>query len=348
MVHVQDLLRSVDIMHRLTGHDTESIYNLVLRKGWTLGSPYLVPLLHAGIEWTSGPQVRLMAEFWKKEPPDMVVSLIPNLNRVLYRGLRGSGSKAPYVTIITDIADYPPHTWIERQDQYIVCGSDKAVQQARDLGHPAEHVFRVSGMILRPHFYDVAPVDRAAERTRLGLQPDLPTGIVLFGGAGSDTMLGIARTLQQTKRPLQLIMMCGHNSDLARKLREMRSKIPMHIEGFTTEIPYFMQLSDFLIGKPGPGSISEAMAMKLPVIVERNAYTLPQERYNAEWVREHRVGIVLRSFRRINEAVEELLEPARLNEYRRNAAAMNNRAVFEIPDLLEKILDATPARHPQH
>ena len=341
MVHVQDLLRPVDVIHRLTGQDTESIYNLVLRKGWTLGSPYLVPLLHVGIEWTSAPQVRLLTGFWKKEPPDMVVSLIPNLNRVLYRGLRAAGSKAPYVTIITDIADYPPHTWIEQQEQYIVCGSDKAVQQARELGHPPERVFRVSGMILRPHFYNLAPVDRAAERARLGLQPDLPTGIVLFGGAGSDTMLKIARTLQQARRPLQLIMMCGHNADLARKLREMPSKIPMHVEGFTTEVPYFMQLSDFLIGKPGPGSISEAMAMKLPVIVERNAYTLPQERYNTEWIREHRVGIVLRSFRRINDAVEEMLEPARLEEYRRNAAAMNNRAVFEIPDLLEKILDST-------
>ncbi len=47
-----------------------------------------------------------------------------------------------------------------------------------------------------------------------------------------------------------------------------------------------MHASDFFIGKPGPGSISEALAMKLPVIVERNAWTLPQERYNADWVTE--------------------------------------------------------------
>jgi hypothetical protein len=60
-----------------------------------------------------------------------------------------------------------------------------------------------------------------------------------------------------------------------------------------------MALSDFFIGKPGPGSISEAMAMHLPVIIERNIWTLPQERYNADWVIEKKVGFVLPNFREI-------------------------------------------------
>ncbi len=72
-------------------------------------------------------------------------------------------------------------------------------------------------------------------------------------------------------------------------------------------MPYYMHLSDFFVGKPGPGSISEALKMELPVILERNAWTLPQERYNAEWVREKRVGIVLRNFREVESAVRQLL-----------------------------------------
>jgi len=59
---------------------------------------------------------------------------------------------------------------------------------------------------------------------------------------------------------------------------------------FTTNMPYYMQLADFSIGKPGPGSIAEALAMALPAIVENNAWTLPQERYNTKWVREKEVG----------------------------------------------------------
>ena len=46
-----------------------------------------------------------------------------------------------------------------------------------------------------------------------------------------------------------------------------------------------MQLADFFIGKPGPGSISEAVQQGLPVIVVDNAWTMPQERYNARQAR---------------------------------------------------------------
>ncbi len=121
----------------------------------------------------------------------------------------------------------------------------------------------------------------------------------------------------------------------------MKSRLPRFVEGFTTRVNYYMQLADFFIGKPGPGSVSEALAMRLPVIVERNAWTLPQERYNADWILENEVGLVLPSFRKIEGAVAQLTEPATLARYRANAAAIHNRAVFEIPGMLEKILDET-------
>jgi 1,2-diacylglycerol 3-beta-galactosyltransferase len=85
--------------------------------------------------------------------------------------------------------------------------------------------------------------------------------------------------------------------------------------------------------------VSEALAMKLPVIVECNAWTLPQERYNAVWIVEKEVGLVLKNFRKIDEAVARLIAPATLARYRANAAALHNRAVFEIPEILQTILD---------
>jgi 1,2-diacylglycerol 3-beta-galactosyltransferase len=264
--------------------------------------------------------------------------LIPNFNRALKLSLEAALPGTPLATILTDIADYPPHFWIERQTQYLICGSDRAVAQARELGHDASRVFRASGMILNPRFYEPIDADRGAQRQRLGLDPLLPTGLVLFGGEGSAVMLEIARRLEAAARPLQLILICGRNQKLAAALRAMRSRVPMYVEGFTREVPYYMHLSDFFIGKPGPGSISEAIAMKLPVIVERNAWTLPQERYNCEWVREQDVGLVLRNFRGIGAAVEELLAPATYARMRANGAAQTNRAVFEIPDMLEAIV----------
>ena len=195
-------------------------------------------------------------------------------------------------------------------------------------------------MILQPRFYDPLPVDRGAERQRLGLEADLPTGILLFGGHGAAVMRHIVERLNESRLGLQLIAICGKNEGLAQELKQRRWRLPVFVEGFTREMPFYMRLADFLIGKPGPGSISEALAMKLPVIVELNRWALPQERFNVEWVRQKGVGVVVRSFRGIVSAVSQLLEPANFARYRANAAAIENRAVFEIPEILARILES--------
>ncbi|HLJ44918.1 MAG TPA: glycosyltransferase [Bryobacteraceae bacterium] len=333
LVNLQEILDPLDIFRKITGLRLQDVYNLLLKKGWTLGSPQLTVAMHAIIRLYHRGQVKLLRKFWAEGRPDLVVSLIPNFNRALWQSLDG---RTPMVTILTDFADYPPHFWIERgQEQYFVCGTEKAAAQARELGHPEDRIFRTSGMILRPKFYDPVEVNRAAERAKLGLKPELTTGLVLFGGEGSNVMLDIARRLTAE---LQMIFICGKNVKLAAKLKALQTKFPMSVQGFTTEIPYFMSLADFFIGKPGPGSISEAVAMGLPVIVERNSWTLPQERYNAEWVRERQVGVVLKSFREVNEGLAQLLTPGDFERYRANARGVQNRAVFEIPEILERLM----------
>ena len=332
LVNLQEILDPLDIFRKYTGIRMQDVYNLLLKKGWTLGSPQLTVAMHALIRLYHRGQVRLLKKYWSQGDRDLVVSLIPNFNRAL----RESLPDTPLVTILTDLADYPPHFWIEeRQAQYFICGTDKAVGQALALGHPRERIFQTSGMILRPKFYDPVTIEREEGRDQLGLDPELPTGLVLFGGEGSSVMLEIARRI--TARA-QFIFICGKNRKLAERLRRLPTTFPKYVEGFTSEIPYYMHLSDFFIGKPGPGSISEALAMHLPVIVECNAWTLPQERYNTEWVREKDAGLVLKSFREIDSGLRTLLEPANLDRFRANAAAIQNRAVFEIPDMLDAML----------
>ena len=330
LVNLQEVLHSLDVFRKTTGIRLEDLYNLMLAKGWTLGAGSGLRFMHGVIRVYHRSTVRLLKQYWTKTKPDMVVSLVPNFNRAMFTGLRTASQQTPYVTILTDFADYPPHFWMEQQDQFLVCGTPKAVAQARSMKYPDSRVFATSGMILRPRFYEPLNVDRTTELERLGLDPSRPTGLVLFGGQGSNAMLDIGAQLRDT----QLILICGKNESLAKRLRE-KNRPCHHIEGFTTEIPFFMRLADFFIGKPGPGSISEAVAMKLPVIVESNAWTLPQERYNAEWVAEQGVGEVLPNFRRIPEAVEKML--ASLDRYRAAVSKIENRAVFEIPEILAQI-----------
>jgi 1,2-diacylglycerol 3-beta-galactosyltransferase len=336
MVNLQELLDSLDVFRKITGIRLQDLYNLMLKRGWTLGSPQLTVGMHLVIRLMHPAQVRMLRRFWAESRPDLVVSLVPNFNRALGESLRQALPATPLVTVLTDLADYPPRFWMERQEQFLICGTARAVEQARSFGHPEHHIFRASGMILHPRFYEPQELDRAAECRRLGFDPDRPIGLVLFGGEGSAAMLPIARRLDA----VQLILICGRNEKLAGRLRALKRSAPTHVVGFTKEVPFFMRLATFFIGKPGPGSISEALAMHLPVIVERNAWTLPQERYNADWILEQQVGLVLPNFRRIDQAVAQLLEPGNYARFRANAAAVENRAVFEIPEILERILES--------
>ena len=340
LVNLQEILEPLDVFKKVTGLRLEDVYNTMLAKGWTLGSRQGLVFMHGVIRIYHGSTVRLLTEHWKSTRPDMVVSVVPNFNRAMYESLKVALPAVPYVTVLTDMADFPPHFWIERnQHQYLICGTPHAVQQAQSLGHPAERIFETSGMILRPKFYDPITVNRDQERQHLGLDPHHPTGLVLFGGQGSNVMLDVAQRLENT----QLIFICGKNAKLADKLRALKPSARHYIEGFTQEVPLYMHLSDFFIGKPGPGSISEAIAMKLPVIVERNAWTLPQERFNADWVREKKVGIVVANYRKIGEAASQLL--ANLTQFQQNVSAIQNRAVFEIPEILQSILAKSQSTH---
>jgi UDP-N-acetylglucosamine:LPS N-acetylglucosamine transferase len=348
LVNVQELLDEIDIFRKVSGLRAQDIYNNMLKKGWTLGSKFPLRVMQLAVRVYHRPTVRSLEALWRKNRPDMAISVIPNLNREIHESLRNALPRAPMVTIITDFADYPPHFWMERQDQYMICGTDRAVEQALRMGLAKSKVFRVSGMILNPRFYEMAPLsgeERAKRRMEIGLDPDKAVGLVLFGGQGAGVMAKIARDLQDR----QLILICGKNEKLAARLRATPHRAPVFVEGFTPDVPRYMQLADYFIGKPGPGSISEAVAMRLPAIVEQNAWTLPQERYNAEWLIEKGVGITLPNFRGIAGAVDRLLEPATYARYRAATETLDNRAVYEIAGILERIMaesyqEMTPLR----
>ena len=342
VVNLQELMDPVDVVRKLTGLRMQDLYNLMLKKGWTLGTPQTVRVMQLFIRVLHPKSVRLLGDFWRSSQTDLVVSLVPHFNRAMAESLRQVLPATRFVTVLTDIADYPPHFWIEPLGQYVICGSDRAVTQARAMDICDGRIFQASGMILHPRFYQTISCDRRAERKQRGLDPDAPTGLVLFGGQGSSAMLEIAERLDaEGPHHLQLIYICGRNEKLANALRSRRSRLRTFVEGFTSQVPFYMALSDFFIGKPGPGSVSEAVAMQLPVIVERNAWTLPQERYNAVWVLEKHLGLVVRGPHQIPAAIKELLERGNLARFRAQAAAVHNRAVYEIPAILRKIMEGS-------
>ncbi|MDY0743432.1 glycosyltransferase [Paucibacter sp. R3-3] len=336
LVNLFEVLDPKRRFKQLTGAAPEDFYNKRLARGWTLGMAQELKMLQRAIRFFHESIVEILQQHWLATEPDLVVSLVPNFNRALCASVHASLPGVPFATVLTDMADLPPRFWIERgQRQHIVCGTPRALAQARAAGHPDERLSLVSGMVLRPSFYDprlADPADLVKARRALGLDPARPTGIVMFGGQGSMQMLKIAKALKGE----QLILMCGHNAKLARQLQAQGSDAPHAIVGFTAQVAEHLQMADYFIGKPGPGCLSEALHLGLPVITTGGRGTMPQERYNAQWVREMGVGLVLDTMRGIGGATAEML--ARLPAFQARVRELDNRAVFEVVDIFDALM----------
>jgi hypothetical protein len=366
-VDLQNLLEPIDPVYRMTRLLTGSIkklllpvaptlsmepwqaqdiYNSALKRGVTTGIGTILPVLQRFITRFARELEALLMARWKDKQtarPDIVVSVIPNFNWIMFGALRRVYPDVPYLTVITDMLDCPPHFWMEDQDQYMICGTARAYQQAMESGfYKPERVRRVSGMILRENFY-LPPPQNALTRESLGLHADKPTALVMFGGNGSSSATNtILEQFEKSGLPIQTIVMCGNNKRLQAALENRPGCCPV---GFVSNVADYMRLADFFIGKPGPGSISEAIHMGLPVIVEKNANTMPQERPNPDWVANHGAGIVVKSFKKdVATAARKLLSAMPVYKAAIKDNIAENRAVFEIVDILADILNQKTPR----
>ena len=339
LVQLQRLLQSLDPIYQIARLPSEELYNAALKRGWTYGSKPFLRMVQKAISLEAPAFKRWLRSWWAGRKPDLVVSVVPNFNRVMFEALQLEHPATPFVTIMTDMADTPPRFWMEPQDQYLVCGTRKARLQAALSGfYRPERVYEVSGMIIRPRFYRARETEPMFTREALGFDPRGPVALVMFGGNGSAESTLVIEQLRACG--VACILMCGRNEKL---VAHFRGHPGVCAVPYTEHVEEYMRVADFFVGKPGPASISEALFMGLPVIVANNARTMIQERYNVTWVEEQGVGIGIDSYHQLSDAVTFLLGDNRLAAYRRRAALYSNRAVFEIVEILQSLLGCREA-----
>jgi 1,2-diacylglycerol 3-beta-galactosyltransferase len=188
LVNLFEVLDPRDVFGKTTGMKPENYYNARLARGWTLGLSQELKILQALIRLSHKSLSTQLQRHWQKTSriwwcPWCRISIAPCI-----RHSTAARPGVPYVTVLTDFADTPPHFWIEpNQAQHVICGTPKAVAQARAAAYDDTRIHATSGMIIHPDFYQPLKFDRRAER-KLQLDPDRPTGMVMFGGHGSKAM----------------------------------------------------------------------------------------------------------------------------------------------------------------
>jgi 1,2-diacylglycerol 3-beta-galactosyltransferase len=279
------------------------------------------------------------------------VSVFPNFNGVMRDAVREALPGVPLVVVLTDLADFPPRFWIEPGIDRVVVGTEEARAQALAIGIPSERTTRVSGMVLHPRFYGAGgPGARAAFRAELGLDEGDFVVSLLFGGKGSPEMAPLAERLLEEDASLRVVAVCGDNPALYERLSPLEERSGKRLVrlGFTDRVAEVLAASDLLVTKPGPGSLSEAFHQRVPVVVTRNVHTIPQERFNTDFVRDRGLGFVVSHWRLVPGAALRLRrDQTALSAMRDRIAALPaNRAVFEVIDVIAREASASASSHP--
>jgi len=303
VTNYQQILLALDPLHKLTGISVEDAYNLILRRRWNAALVPLMRLMHGVIRLRRAAILRVLSAWLAERPrPAAVVSVMPNFNGIMADALRAVHPGVPFVVVLTDFADFPPRFWIEPGIGRVVVGSDEARAQAKALGIAPERVSRVSGMILRPGFYRASgPEARARMRGELGLADGDFAVMLLFGGKGSPEMPALTGALLAADPSARVIAVCGDNPALVSRMAEVEARADGRLTtlGFSDRIAELLAASDLLVTKPGPGSLAEAFHARVPVVVTRNRDTIPQERFNTDFVKEQGLGLVVRHWSQI-------------------------------------------------
>lgn len=317
-------------------------YNLALQGGHYWLEPVIFGVLTASRKSLQPFGIHHVRDSVRKLDADLIVTLIHGAHDALFEAMRVVG-KVPNLTVVTDSVSIRP-AWVHPACEQVVVSTPEARTAVENLGIDPSRILLI-GHPLDPAFSQ--PTRPVAELRRRYFLQDRFTIMMMMGGTGGRNIYRFSQALIRAGLPVQIIACCGNDQGLLRRMQALaaESSLPIKPLGYTTEISNLMAASDLLVTKPGPGTIMEAMARDLPMILDDSNYTMWQEKGNVDYVRENNLGRVIGHTREFIPAVRLLLEQPGLHADMKAAVVSNKRidASAQIAALIHQRLKSGPA-----
>lgn len=245
------------------------------------------------------------------------------------------------ITLVGVITDFAIHRlWVYKEvDLYFVGNRQTGAELAKkgieswkihDTGIPIGRSF-------------CAKYNRSELFKKFELNAASPVLLIMGGGLGLGGVKIALNSLENIGRSVQILVVTGENIPLWTDLKEHAesSKHKIQVFGFSKRVQELMAVSTLLISKPGALTISEALAMELPMLL--NEPIPGQEEENAAYIETTGAAIWIKDSAKIADVVEEILRrPEGLAKMRERAQEYKKPdAAQEIVSRIDAHLDKT-------
>ncbi|HWR43489.1 MGDG synthase family glycosyltransferase [Sporomusa sp.] len=234
----------------------------------------------------------------------------------------------PLIGVITDFAIH--RLWCYNETDLYFVATPELKQELAIQGIDQNRI-HATGIPVGPKFSHLPDaLEQAAVRRELGFTNNHPVILMMGGGLGLGDLEHAVLALDALPLPLNLVIVTGRNATLRRSLSAKAQALvhPVKVLGYTQHVPELMSAADLLISKPGALTISEALALQLPMLLYQ---AIPgQEEENAAYLARKGAALWIQTTHSLSSTVYELItNPERLGYMREMASILGRPAAAQ-------------------
>lgn len=265
--------------------------------------------------------------------PDLILAthFIPGAISANYK----AKEKKDYKIAVT-VTDHEYHPlWLVESADHFFCATDEVKESIIFYGITEDKI-TVSGIPVHPKFF--SQTDKKSLRAKYELSHESPAILISAGSLGVTPLESVIQELCKIESNFQIMAVCGKNEELKSQLE---SQIPANprltkVFGFVDFMDELMSASDLLITKPGGITVSESLAVGLPMVLIE---PIPgQEEANADYLVEQGVALKARNLPMLIFKTRLLLSNfEKLKQMTKNAKQLGKPQAAQI--IVEKIAE---------
>ena len=243
----------------------------------------------------------------EKYEADIIICTHPFPSAAASSLKQSGGLDIPLATVMTDFCMH--QFWVNKNTDVYFTATEQIKQALMSENISQDKIF-ATGIPIGYKFRQ--PYDRQALLEKFKLDGSKPIILMMGGGLGMGGVKDALLQIEKLQKQLQILVVTGANVSLWSEINEyaqtQQSKHKIIVWGYSHNIQELMAVSTFLISKPGALTISEALAMELPMVLH-NPIPGP-EADNAKFIAGQGAAVWVKHEDTMDAVVRELLSDA--------------------------------------